>query len=69
MRNETFSRFSRKTALSAEDIRKKEHLRTLVGTDEFPMTCPIWILDVPDGYRFWYELMNLHRGLGGTCKR
>ena len=55
------SKVSRRRAQSAEHIEKKERLRSLVGTDAFPVQCPLWIMDVPDGYRFWYELFNLHR--------
>ena len=51
----------RRRMQSAEHIEKKERLRRLVKTDEFPTKCPLWMMDVPDGYRFWYEMYNFHR--------
>lgn len=61
MRNTASGRFSRKHILSDEHIRLKEQLQKQVGTDEFPVCCPLQIMEVPDGYRFWYEMYNLHR--------
>lgn len=61
MRNTASGRFSRMRILSDEHIRLKEQLQKQVGTDEFPVYCPLWIMEVPDGYRFWYEMYNLHR--------
>lgn len=44
-----------------EHIRKREELRKTVGTPEFPTLCPLEFMEMPNGYRFWYELFSMHR--------
>lgn len=56
-----FSWLDRLNKQDDKHIEKREKLRNLVGTDEFPEEFPKYLEDVPDGLEFWLEMYVFHQ--------